>query len=153
MVSTNWDESQSIYSWYLQADTYNRHLQWHLFAEPLPLGNLCVCTKPIVFARSLPLPDSWRFVVKLYHKRMLETFWMLHGVRYYIYSFTADLPHYQLHTVQALKSLQLAPTSMTLACIMMCLASFPGLWYFQLHEERGGPGIFPHVHDVKGRNY
>ena len=31
------------------------------------------------------------------------------------------------------------------------LASFPGLCHFQLHKECGGPGIFPHVCDVKGR--
>jgi len=31
------------------------------------------------------------------------------------------------------------------------VASFPGLSHFRLHEERGGPGIFFHVRDVKGK--
>ena len=31
-------------------------------------------------------------------------------------------------------------------------ASFPGLCRFQLHEERGGPGIFSHECNVKGKN-
>ena len=30
-------------------------------------------------------------------------------------------------------------------------ASFPGPRRFRLHDERGGPGIFLHVHDIKGR--
>jgi len=31
------------------------------------------------------------------------------------------------------------------------LASFPGLRCFWLNEKLGGPGIFSHVHNVKGR--
>jgi len=31
------------------------------------------------------------------------------------------------------------------------ITSFPGLRHFQLHKERGGPGNFFHVHDIKGR--
>jgi len=31
------------------------------------------------------------------------------------------------------------------------VASFPGLYHLQLHEERRGPGIFSRVCDVEGR--
>ena len=31
------------------------------------------------------------------------------------------------------------------------LALLPGPLHFQLHEEHKGPGIFPHVRDIKGR--
>ena len=31
------------------------------------------------------------------------------------------------------------------------VALFPGLHQFRLHKERRGPGIFSHMHDVKGR--
>jgi len=35
--------------------------------------------------------------------------------------------------------------------ILYSLASFPGPRCFRLHEERGGPGIFSHVCNIKGR--
>jgi len=33
------------------------------------------------------------------------------------------------------------------------VASFPGSVPFWLHKERRGPGMFPHVCDVKGRRW
>jgi len=35
--------------------------------------------------------------------------------------------------------------------ILWKLALFSGPHCFQLHEECGGPGIFSHVHGIKGR--
>ena len=33
----------------------------------------------------------------------------------------------------------------------LVIASFLGLHHFPLHEERGQPGIFPHMCDVKSK--
>jgi len=45
----------------------------------------------------------------------------------------------------------LGPHLASMGSFSCVIASFPGLCCFWLHKERGGPGIFSHVCDVKGR--